>query len=331
MNDNEYKNAIKNAMSEIKPDPYLKTRLEAKIDEGKSTAKRKSRLKPAVACALALAIVAGAGAYGINGSKNSEKVTTGAAAPSFSIVAYAKENDGKNDGKIYTLTDKSVTLSDYKIKLSKDSDGNYEVRSGSEFGFSVSGENIDSVSFSSEIGAFTYYDMQKQEQLIDEGKLYVYVPLTDEENELYHSEYEGNDQKFAQYILKNKDCSAYFGSKKVNTDDYAIQYCDRDGSENGRNELIFTDTSYYSELVLNSATGETLTAKTYNDDTQIQNVYYDASENSQTLLDNPDTKYEDLKTDTITVTVKYKNGGTALKKFTASFNKNGQMQFKAVK
>ena len=58
------KKIIKEAIDDIKPDVYMKTRLQAKIEEPKRKS-AKSFLKPALSCTLALAVLAGVGTYGM--------------------------------------------------------------------------------------------------------------------------------------------------------------------------------------------------------------------------------------------------------------------------
>jgi hypothetical protein len=60
-------------------------------------------------------------------------------------------------------------------------------------------------------------------------------------------------------------------------------------------------------------------------------VYYSADDAIYALIKNPDLKYEDLPSDTITITVKFKDGQTATKKIKTSFNSKGQLQLQYVK
>lgn len=59
-------------------------------------------------------------------------------------------------------------------------------------------------------------------------------------------------------------------------------------------------------------------------------MYYSADDAIYALIKNPDLKYEDLPSDTITITVKFKDGQKATKKIKTSFNSKGQLQLQYV-
>ena len=88
------KKIIKEAIDDIKPDVYMKTRLQAKIEEPKRKS-AKSLLKPVLSCTLALAVLMGVGSYGM--TRDKMPATTQASSAkisdhSFNIVAYAQDN-----------------------------------------------------------------------------------------------------------------------------------------------------------------------------------------------------------------------------------------------
>ena len=206
------KKIIKAAIDDIKPDVYMKTRLQAKIEEPKRKS-AKSFLKPALSCTLALAVLAGVGTYGMtrdNTPVTSQTSNVKLSSHSFNIVAYAQDENG-NQCENITLGENDVTtLKNYRVKAYKDSDGYQAVKSGCESGFAINAKNVAEVTFESENGKFSYYDMLLQSKLIDEGKFYVEIPLTDEENKLYHDKYENKDREFYNYLSKHKDLSKYF-------------------------------------------------------------------------------------------------------------------------
>lgn len=324
------KKIIKEAIDDIKPDVYMKTRLQAKIEEPKRKS-AKSFLKPALSCTLALAVLAGVGTYGMtrdNTPVTSQTSNVKLSSHSFNIVAYAQDENG-NQGENITLGENDVTtLKNYRVKAYKDSDGYQAVKSGCESGFAINAKNVAEVTFESEKGKFSYYDMLLQSKLIDEGKFYVEIPLTDEENKLYHDKYENKDREFYNYLSKHKDLSKYFNGKSQNAEDYAIYYSDKNDYKN-ENQLLLAQKKYYFKLLKSDC--KKFTAKTYRNGDKIQDVIYYANGASNALLKNPDLKYEDLPSDTITITVKFKDGQKATKKIKTSFNSKGQLQLQYVK
>lgn len=324
------KKIIKEAIDDIKPDVYMKTRLQAKIEEPKRKS-AKSFLKPALSCTLALAVLAGVGTYGMtrdNTPVTSQTSNVKLSSHSFNIVAYAQDENG-NKSKNITLGENDVTtLKNYRVKAYKDSDGYQAVKSGCESGFAINAKNVAEVTFESEKGKFSYYDMLLQSKLIDEGKFYVEIPLTDEENKLYHDKYENKDREFYNYLSKHKDLSKYFNGKSQNAEDYGIYYSDKNDYKN-ENQLLLAQKKYYFKLLKSDC--KKFTAKTYRNGDKIQDVIYYANGASNALLKNPDLKYEDLPSDTITITVKFKDGQKATKKIKTSFNSKGQLQLQYVK
>ena len=321
---------IKEAIDDIKPDVYMKTRLQAKIKEPKRKS-AKSFLKPALSCTLALAVLAGVGTYGMtrdNTPVTSQTSNAKLSSHSFNIVAYAQDENG-NQCENITLGENDVTtLKNYRVKAYKDSDGYQAVKSGCESGFAINAKNVAEVTFESEKGKFSYYDIPLQNKLIDEGKYYVEIPLTDEENKLYHDKYENKDREFYNYLAKYKDLSKNFNGKSQNAEDYAIYYSDKNDYKN-ENQLLLAPKKYYFKLLKSDC--KKFTAKTYRNGDKIQDVIYYANGASNALLKNPDLKSEDLPSDTITITVKFKDGQKATKKIKTSFNSKGQLQLQYVK
>lgn len=324
------KKIIKAAIDDIKPDVYMKTRLQAKIEEPKRKS-AKSFLKPALSCTLALAVLAGVGTYGMtrdNTPVTSQTSNAKLSSHSFNIVAYAQDENG-NQCENITLGENDVTtLKNYRVKAYKDSDGYQAVKSGCESGFAINAKNVAEVTFESENGKFSYYDIPLQNKLIDEGKYYVEIPLTDEENKLYHDKYENKDREFYNYLAKYKDLSKYFNGKSQDAKDYGIYYSDKNDYKN-ENQLLLAPKKYYFKLLKSDC--KKFTAKTYRNGDKIQDVIYYANGASNALLKNPDLKYEDLPSDTITITVKFKDGQKATKKIKTSFNSKGQLQLQYVK
>ena len=247
---------------------------------------------------------------------------------SFNIVAYAQDENGNKSKNITLENDDISTIENFYIKVNTESDGNLAVETSSESGFGINADNVSEATFESENGTFNYFDIPLQNKLIDEGKYYVEIPLTDEENKLYHDKYENKDREFYNYLSKYKDLSKYFNGKSQNAEDYAIYYSDKNDYKN-ENQLLLAQKKYYFKLLKSDC--KKFTAKTYRNGDKIQDVIYYANGASNALLKNPDLKYEDLPSDTITITVKFKDGQKATKKIKTSFNSKGQLQLQYVK
>ena len=324
------KKIIKEAIDDIKPDVYMKTRLQAKIEEPKRKSAN-SFLKPALSCTLALAVLAGVGTYGMtrdNTPVTSQTSNVKLSSHSFNIVAYAQDKNGNKSKNITLENDDISTIENFYIKVNTESDGNLAVETSSESGFGINADNVSEATFESENGTFNYFDIPLQNKLIDEGKYYVEIPLTDEENKLYHDKYENKDREFYNYLSKYKDLSKYFNGKSQNAEDYGIYYSDKNDYKN-ENQLLLAPNKYYFKLLKSDC--KKFTAKTYRNGDKIQDVIYYANGASNALLKNPDLKYEDLPSDTITITVKFKDGQKATKKIKTSFNSKGQLQLQYVK
>lgn len=324
------KKIIKEAIDDIKPDVYMKTRLQAKIEEPKRKS-AKSLLKPVLSCTLALAVLAGVGTYGMtrdNTPVTSQTSNVKLSSHSFNIVAYAQDENGNKSKNITLENDDISTIENFYIKVNTESDGNLAVETSSESGFGINADNVSEATFESENGTFNYFDIPLQNKLIDEAKYYVEIPLTDEENKLYHDKYENKDREFYNYLSKYRNLSKYFNGKSQNAEDYAIYYSDKNDYKN-ENQLLLASKKYYFKLVKSDC--KKLTAKTYRNGDKIQDVIYYANGASNALLKNPNLKYEDLPSDTITITVKFKDGQHATKKIKTSFNSKGQLQLQYVK
>ena len=218
------KKIIKAAIDDIKPDAYMKTRLQAKIKEPKRKS-AKSFLKPALSCTLALAVLAGVGTYGMtrdNTPVTSQTSNVKLSSHSFNIVAYAQDENGNKSKSITLENDDISTIENFYIKVNTESDGNLAVETSSESGFGINADNVSEATFESENGTFNYFDIPLQNKLIDEAKYYVEIPLTDKENQLYHDKYENKDREFYNYLSKHKDLSKYFNAKSQNAEDYGI-------------------------------------------------------------------------------------------------------------
>lgn len=315
------KKEYKNIFDKIAPDDEIKEKV---IASAKSRHKISFNPVKIGALVAVFAIVVTAGGLGIkhNGESvglvdTSSSESTQLSPLDFSIVAYAKENPSEK----VELSENSIGFIDYKIDFAGyDDDGGATVSASGATGFSINAEDIESVTFSSQIGEFRYFDSLKEKKLINDQEFYVEIPLTDEENQLYHKKYEGNENEFLEYIVQSKDCTRYFKGNSTNLDDYSsVYYSDKDDYGN-ENQLLLVKESLYDELNVH---GKTITAKTYMPDDKIDYVYYNATDATEILLKNPDTKFEDLPEDNIKITVKFKSGQSVTKELLGKFDSEG--------
>ena len=109
------KKIIKEAIDDIKPDVYMKTRLQAKIEEPKRKS-AKSFLKPALSCTLALAVLAGVGTYGM--TRDNTPVTSQTSNAKLSSHSFNMRRI-KTEIKVKILHLKMMIFQQSKIFISK--------------------------------------------------------------------------------------------------------------------------------------------------------------------------------------------------------------------
>ena len=150
------KKIIKEAIDDIKPDVYMKTRLQAKIEEPKRKS-AKSLLKPVLSCTLALAVLMGVGTYGMTRDKTPVTTQTSSAKVSdhsFNIVAYAQDN-GKVEERA-TISNDVLSFPSYKLRVEK-VNGDVQISYDNSVGFNIDkNANIKKVTFESEKGYFEF-------------------------------------------------------------------------------------------------------------------------------------------------------------------------------
>ena len=326
------KKEYKELFSKITPDEKL---LDGVLD--KATEKRTPMIwKKAGAAFLAMAMLLGCGGYFALNQGNDDILTTQESSLSgtplnFSIIAYAADN---NNGDKIVLNENDITLMDYKISIEKEANG-YAVSGSSETGFSIDAKNISEVTFSCKGGTFDYIDGPLQKCLQDQGAYFsIIIPITDEENEEYLKlcqESESGyypERKYFKALMEKNDYSEYFKGKSTNLDEYSIYYSDKEDYMNENQFLLLEDSDALNYWVRDT---KEFTAKTYSNDDVISDVTYFPEEATDYLIDHPHTPYEELPSDEITITVKFKSGQSITKKLNVSFNKEGKMQFEYIK
>lgn len=324
------KKIIKAAIDDIKPDAYMKTRLQAKIKEPKRKS-AKSFLKPALSCTLALAVLAGVGTYGMTRDKTPATTQTSSAKisdHSFNIVAYAQDN-GKVEERA-TLSNDVLSFPSYKLRVEK-VNGDVQVSYDNSVGFNIDkNANIKKVTFESEKGYFKFTNQDLYFSQMKKGNLYVDIELTKDEQDKYESTIEDatEDEVKAIYneIAKSRDLSKYFGTNSQNADLYLFS----SGTSKDRLVITLTNKKLHDEIFKYDRK-ITVNADDLQKKLNENELWYNNENTIDTLLKNPDTPFEKLEGDTITVIAEFKDGQKATKKIKTSFNSKGELQFQYVK
>lgn len=181
------KNIVKSAIEEIKPDPYMKTRISAKISEQRNTPKNYVWKKAAAALLAFVFILGGAGGfyqyYNHNNMINITSETTNNTALDFTIIAYASDDTDKKSA--VKLDENTINLFNSKISIGLDEYGNWEVHSSADGAIDIIAEDISEVTFKSENGGFIYMDNPLIEYMKSIDKNFEVTP--DNFNHYYYS------------------------------------------------------------------------------------------------------------------------------------------------
>lgn len=324
----EYKALFDN----IKPDSELMYDTLNKADKNKKSPAFVPRRIVAAALVMAVLVVgSGFGIHQLTAPKMIEHAENATGTvddlPSsdfFTITAFASDDE---KAEIKTLSPDDITLMDYKIELRKDHYGYYISGSG-ETDFQINAEDIKQVTFSSENGTFKYLDIPMIRYKESLGEYYaVRLPITKEEATEYLETiengdfYNGYQQDFIKNIMESRDCSSYFGDNSTDLDLYSIDYSD----EFGVDEFLFINKEEGQQYV--HFNKKELVAKTYPGIDGIASVSYSPDEAESYLLDNPETPYDKLPTDEITITVEFNSGQTVTQKLSCSFTADGTLMF----
>lgn len=319
-----FDNEIKKSIEEIKPDPYMETRLSAKVSDYKKP-KVSPLIKRISAAALALAIVCtGIGAnYAVKNNRSDLD---------FTIVAYAQ--DGKSK---HTLSDDEVVFTDLQLIYERDkAKENISIENKVDFG--IDAENVAEATFESENYGFDIFDDNMRDNQFERDDYYIIkIPLNDEEiikfSKIEIFEEDRTEKKFLKEMMKNRDLSAYFGDNSMNVDDYRVHRV-LDTTSDKIKEFGLEDfgyiTSYFylvKKDVYEDITrgGKSVTAKNYNDEDRIHGIMFDTWTAAWLIKDNPDMKLSDLPKDKITVTVKFTSGEIVTKHILAEFDDDGYL------
>ncbi len=323
----------------IVPDEKLINKVLDKVDS-----KRKIPFSPkkfiAVAVALVLVIAGGFGIYRTSlVDADNDEGTTQQPKLSFPIIAYAKENESDVD----VISEDDVTLTNIKITLDEGKDGYIVSAESSDEGLSVrSDEDIEAVIFECENGLFTYVDAPLRNYLVSQNKYYsAVIPITENEFNEYNTvldESRGKEtadlkEKFVKNLLSSKDCSQYiyddnFDVSKISENEYSVYASDMAGADENYYDYCILITDRNDSLTTLQDNTNTVTAKTYQPGDEIGNVHYYPEYATEYLLNNPDVDFSELPTDNIKITVKFKNGQSAVKEIITQFNSDGVLTMK---
>lgn len=326
------KKEYKELFDTIKPDSELMYDILNKADENKKSPAFMPR--KAVAAALVMAVLVVGGGFGIHQLTAPKMIEPGENAigtvddlPSsdfFTITAFASDDE---NAEIKTLSPDDITLMDYKIELRKDHYGYYISGSG-ETDFQINAEDIKQVTFSSENGTFKYLDIPMIRYKESLGEYYaVRIPITKEEAREYletiesGNAYPGYKQEFIQNIMNSRDCSSYFGDNSTDLDLYSIDYSD----EFGVDEFLFRNKEEGQQYM--QFNKSEIVAKTYPGIDGVGSIIYFPDKATEFLVNNPETPYDKLPTDEITIAVEFNSGQTVTQKLSCSFTADGTLMF----
>lgn len=312
-----------------------------------SMAENKKRLMfspKKIIAAVAVFAVAVAGSFGIyyvssDRYSDSRNPQSSSASSDFSIVAYAQDNPDN----IITISNDDVELMDLKISLNQGSDGYYVSASSDDNGITVRAEEeIESVTFESNNGTFTYVDGLLKNSLVKQKKYYsAVIPISQQQFNEYNAQIAASDgknsseikQNFVSELIGSQDCSAYiyddsFDVSKISTYEYSCYASDMAGEDENYYDyciLIVDKDKNQNLLQMNQ---KKVVAKTYQPGEEIGYVSYWPDEAIGFLLNNPDAEFGELPTDSIKITVKFKNGQTAIKEIVTDFTNDGMLTMK---
>ena len=323
----------------IVPDEKLKNKVLDKVDS-----KQKIPFSPkkfiAVAVALVLVIAGGFGIYRTSlVDADNDEGTTQQPKLSFPIIAYAKENESDVD----VISEDDVTLTNIKITLDEGKDGYIVSAESSDEGLSVrSNEDIEAVIFECENGLFTYVDAPLRNYLVSQNKYYsAVIPITENEFNEYNTVLDESrcketadlKEKFVKKLLSRKDCSQYiyddnFDVSKISENEYSVYASDMAGADEKYYDYCMLITNRNNTVSTLQDNTNTVTAKTYQPGDEIGNVHYYPEYATEYLLNNPDVDFSELPTDNIKITVKFKNGQSAVKEIITQFNSDGVLTMK---
>jgi hypothetical protein len=316
MNKDEFKKSIDD---EIKPDFYLKSRLQAKVLSEKPKRKKSKSLIACASTALCAVLLVTGLSLGTGNSKVVDTPTTDSNVVS-SNSNYFVLNVSAAEGENLPVNDSAVTVPDYKLEIEDNT-----LCSSSSTELTVNGSNIKSVKYQCKTGSFNIIDVQKAEYLKENNKFYdITVEYSDEYDGL---NYEQINELFYNHI-ENGDYDKYFTSvKKKDVDEYyKVDRIYDDSKDDCIVSLGLLSNETWEQCCADNVKEYTFVNYT-NETENIGNPMWDA--NTDLMFDDvgniTDVKFSQIPHDTITVTVTFNDGSVLSQNYDYSFNDNGNL------
>lgn len=350
MKPDEIKNSIKN----IEPDFYLESRLSEQVCTAAPKRQNKRKLKAAVSFVLCMAVLIAGIGFGIpkkTADENQNPGTTAAANSShgnymFIMSVAAQENDGEDEKTYIPIDDDTLTLPDYKLSVGYDENGEVELHGHSESSLSVSGENIKSVRYISELSGLYVVDWDLMEYLkMNDEYFEVVVPYSDEYKgktnpdgrlDIMMSHIKAGD--YDRYFTKNekKSRSKYYQVDDVYYEDikYFGMTVNFDVDEGATDDLDIVGLGLVSKETYErifpgdgTSTGDYTFENVLNKTSEIGAVSWEglSFEAVEVLFENPDFPLSQLPHDTLTVEVTFNDGTVQTAKYDFAFNDDGEL------
>jgi hypothetical protein len=317
MNKDELKKSIDD---EIKPDFYLKSRLQAKVLAEKPKRKKSKSLIACVSTALCAVLLVTGLSFGIGNSTNSVDDSTNDSNVASSNSNFFVLNVSASEGENLPVNDSAVTVPDYKLEIKDNA-----LCGSSSTELTVNGSNIKSVKYQCTTGSFNIIDIQKAEYLKENNEFYdIVVPYNDEYDGL---DYEQRNELFYNHI-ENGDYDKYFTSvKKKNIDEYyKVDRIYDDSKDDCVVSLGLLSNDTWEQCSADNVKEYTFVNYT-NETESIGNPMWNA--NTDLMFDDigniTDVKFSQIPHDTITVTVTFNDGSVLSQNYDYSFNDNGNL------
>lgn len=348
MKPDEIKNSIKN----IEPDFYLESRLSEKVIEAAPKRKDKRKLTAAVSFVLCLAVLIAGIGFGVprkNADENKNPGSTVGTDAShgnymFIMSVAAQENDDSGEKTYIPIDDDTLTLPDYKLSAEYDENGEVQLHGHSESALSVSGENIKSVRYISELSALYVVDWDLMAYLKQNDEYFdVIVPYSDE--------YKGKTNPdgrldFMMRHIKAGDYDRYFTksekksrSKYMQVDDvyyedikYYGMTVNFDLDESNIDDLDIVGLGLVSKETYERVfPGDGMSAGDYTFENVLDKTSeigavaweYIRHESVDVLFENPELPLSQLPHDTLTVEVTFDDGTVQTAKYDLGLNDDG--------
>lgn len=320
MNRKEYKKS----MSGIHPSDQVVERI---MDMTKKETKKEFKTAPVVAIVACLAVLV-TGIFGgsaisakLNPVVNDNNIITEQSANNiFTITAYAGEGENKT---ATVLNEDSIVLSDYNLSKRMGEDGNMEIRGHGESGFSVAGENIKSVAYSVKNGSISFIvDINKVNYLKSQNKYFeIILPYLDEYKNIKGS---SRFDVFKEHFEKGEYDKYFTNVQKKSIDEYyQAEYVYNNDEEIIGIGVVTKETW---ETVFDNGELKDYTFENYfKTNEPFAEPYWEPDMNETDKLLKGKIDFDEIKHDTLTVTVQFEDGSNQSVSYDLGFNSNGNL------